>query len=72
VCFYISICFFFDEGPDGIDVNVCYVLMCVFILVDVCLGRSTGWRDLLYNLGLYSAQLSLCCVITCFNIVKYT
>jgi len=26
-------------------------LICVYILVDVCMGRSTGWRDLLYNFG---------------------
>jgi len=47
---HMFLCF---EFRDGINVNICYVLVCVcvcvYILVDVCLGGSAGWRDLLYN-----------------------
>jgi hypothetical protein len=79
VCVYTNICFYVFEFQDGINVNICYVLMCVCacvcvcVLVDVCMGRSTGWRVLLYNFGgLCNVQSRECCVITCFHIVKQT
>jgi hypothetical protein len=49
VCFYMDIRFYVTSSRDGINVNICYV--CVYILVYVCMGRSTGWRELLYNFG---------------------
>jgi len=48
--------FLCSELRHGINVNICYVrsvCVCVFILVHVCMGRSTGWRDMFYNFGAY-------------------
>lgn len=68
---HLFLCF---EFRYGINVNICYVLMCLCVyFVDVCTGRSTGWRDLLYNFGgLHNVQSRECCVIICFHIVKQT
>jgi hypothetical protein len=58
----------------GTELMLIYVMyLPVYILVDVCMGGSVGWRDLLYNSGcLCNVHSRECCVITCFHIVKQT
>jgi hypothetical protein len=52
---------------------ICVMYLYVYILMDVCLGGSAAWRDLLYKFGgLCNVHSRVCCVITCFHIVKQT
>ena len=53
MCAFIWTFVFYVLGS-GTELMLMYVMclcVCVYILVDVCMGRSTGWRDLLYNFG---------------------
>jgi len=48
ICFYVL-----SSGTELMLIYVMCLCVGVYILVDVCMGRSTGWRDLLYNFGAY-------------------